>query len=90
MGAKSEVLPNKGKQNQKWLHHPCLLQGPKKGGNATSPLHSRGSPNKGEQNQKWLPHPYLFLTKKKGGVSFVPKTLNLDPPENPGGLPKLA
>ena len=31
-------------QNQKWLPHPCLLGGPKEGGNATSPLHSRGSP----------------------------------------------
>ena len=29
--------------------------GPKKGGNVTSPLHSRGSPNKGGQNQKSKP-----------------------------------
>ena len=29
--------------------------GPKEGGNATSPLHSRGSPNKGGQNQKSKP-----------------------------------
>ena len=40
-------VPNKGKGNQKWLPHPCLLGGPKEGGNATSPLHSRGSPTKG-------------------------------------------
>ena len=33
-----------GKQNQKWLPHPCLLEGPTEGGNATSPLHSRRSP----------------------------------------------
>ena len=42
--AKSEVVPNKGEQNLRWLPHPCLLEGPKEGGNATPPLHSRGSP----------------------------------------------
>ena len=31
-------------QNQHWLPQPCLIGGPKEGGNATSPLHSRGSP----------------------------------------------
>ena len=31
-------------KNQKWLPYPCLLGGPQMGGNATSPLHSRGSP----------------------------------------------
>ena len=39
-----------GVQNQKWSPwppHPCLLGGPKEGGNATSPLHSWGSPTKG-------------------------------------------
>ena len=48
-GAISEVLPNKGEQNQKCLLHPCLLGGPKEGGNATSPLHSRGSPTQGSK-----------------------------------------
>ena len=43
-GAKSEVVPNMGEQNHKWLPHPYLLGGPKEGRNATSPLHSRGSP----------------------------------------------
>ena len=43
-GAKSEVVPNKGELNQKWMPHRCLLGGPKEGGNATPPLHSRGSP----------------------------------------------
>ena len=43
-GTKSEVVPNKGEQNQKWLPQPCLLGGPKEGGNAMSPLHSWGSP----------------------------------------------
>ena len=33
---------NKGGQNQKWVPHPCLLGGLKKGGNATPPLHSAG------------------------------------------------
>ena len=42
--AKSEVVPNIGEQNLKWLPHPCLLGGAKEGGNATSPLHSWGSP----------------------------------------------
>ena len=39
-------VPNakRGEQNQKWLPHPCLLGGPKQGGIAMSPLHSRGSP----------------------------------------------
>ena len=42
-------IPNKGEQNHKWLPHPCLLGGPKEGGNATSPLHSEGSPTKGNK-----------------------------------------
>ena len=39
-------VPNakRGEQNQKWLPCPCLLGAPQMGGNATSPLHSRGSP----------------------------------------------
>ena len=38
-----------GEQNQKWTPHLCLLKGSKEGGNATSPLHSRGSPTKGNK-----------------------------------------
>ena len=59
-GTKSELV-------HKWaemLHHPCVLGDPQRredkirirpqvGGNATSPLRSRGSPNKGGQNQNW-------------------------------------
>ena len=30
---------------------PCLFGGPKEGGNATSPLHSRGSPTKGTKSE---------------------------------------
>ena len=33
------------------MPHPCLLSGPKEGGNATAPLHSRESPNKGTQSE---------------------------------------
>ena len=42
----SSGVPNakRGEQNQKWPPHPCLLGGPKEGGNATSNLHSLGSP----------------------------------------------
>ena len=42
---------NKGGQNQKWVPHPCLLGSPKKGGNATSPLHSGGSLAKGTKTK---------------------------------------
>ena len=42
-------VPNKGEQNQNWLPEPCLLGGPKVGGSAMSPLHSRGSPTKGNK-----------------------------------------
>ena len=31
-------------ENKNWPPHPCLLGGPKEGGNATSPFHSQGSP----------------------------------------------
>ena len=69
-------IPNKGDKSKRaqrraeMLHHPCILgdapqrgqikAGPKGGGNATSPLHSRGSPNKGEQNENWVPQPCLL------------------------------
>ena len=76
---------DKGEQNQNWLPHPCLLKGPKEGGNATSALHSRASPtpsagsnksvvvpNKGEQNQKWLPHPGLLGAQKRAEMLHHP------------------
>ena len=79
------VVPNKGEQNQKWLPHPCLLGGPKEGGNARSPLHSRGSPTpsagskkqkrsptKEKQNQKWLPQPCLLGGPKEGKIAPSP------------------
>ena len=40
-----------GEQKQKWMPHPCLLGGPKKGGNATSPFHSQGSPTPSAGNK---------------------------------------
>ena len=46
--------------------------GPREGGNATSPLHSRGSPNRGGQNQDWLPHPCLLRGPKEGGNAVSP------------------
>ena len=41
--------------------------GPQVGGNATSPLHSRGSPKKGGQNQNWMPNPCLLGGPQVGG-----------------------
>ena len=43
----SEIVPVSSIAPEGW--------GPKEGGSATSPLHSRGSPNKGGQNQKSKP-----------------------------------
>ena len=44
LGAKLDVVPNKGVHKQKWLPHPCFLRSHPKSANATSPVHSRGSP----------------------------------------------
>ena len=38
------MVPNTGEKKLKWLPYPCLLEGPKEGGNATSAVHSWGSP----------------------------------------------
>ena len=77
-------IPNEGEQNQKWMPHPCLLGGPKEGGNYTPPLHSQFhhrqawgakselAPNKEEQNQKWLPHPCLLGGPKEGRNATSP------------------
>ena len=59
-GVKSEVVPNKGEENQKWLPHLCLLGGPKRGWKCYfAPAFSEIS-NVAEQNLKWLPHPCLL------------------------------
>ena len=76
-GAKSDVVPKKGEQDQKWLPQPCLLGGPKEGGNATSPLHSRGTPTpstKGKSEEAiWFfgGKIVLSLQKKKKSTFFV-------------------
>ena len=36
--------PQTMERNQNWVPHPCPLESPQMGGNASSPLHSRGSP----------------------------------------------
>ena len=48
-------VPNKGEENQKWLPHPYLLEGPKDGGNATLPLNSWGCPAKVRKTTSALP-----------------------------------
>ena len=52
--------------------------GPKEGGNATSPLHSRGSPNNGGQNQKSKPTlgVTMMLLVSKRGFKDCPGFLN--------------
>ena len=62
-------LPYKGEHNQKWLPHPCLLRGPKEGGNATSPLHSRGSPAKANKIRSGCLTPYFYSFLAVGRAS---------------------
>ena len=45
-------VSDKGGQNQNWMAQPCLFRGRKLGGNATSPLHSRGSRTKGRKKKR--------------------------------------
>ena len=56
-GRKSEVVPNKGGQNRKWLPHPCLLRGPQRGRKCYLNPAFRGVPNakRGDENQMWSP-----------------------------------
>ena len=56
-------VPNKGDK---------IKGGPQVGGNATSPLHSRGSPKKGGQNQNWMPNPCLLGGPQVGGNATSP------------------
>ena len=63
-GAKSEVFPNKGEQNQKWL--------PLGGRKCYITLAFSGIPKIGEQNQKWPPHPYLLGGPKEGRSATRP------------------
>ena len=48
-------------QNQKWLHHLCLLGGPRVGGIATQPLRSRGVPRGGDKFRTSYITPTFFL-----------------------------
>ena len=88
------VVPNKGEQNQKWLPHPCLLGGPKEGGNATSPLHSWGSqtPSAGRKSEVaiWVFWGTLTLTLKKiyKGSFFIFLLHSRDTSPNGGGGPR--
>ena len=52
---------------------------PKEGGNATSPLHSRGSPNNGGQNQKSKPP--LGVTMMPLGAPSISKYGSLVRPD---------
>ena len=65
-------LPNKWKQNQTWVPHPCLLGGPKEGGNATSPLHSRGSPTKGNKIRSGFLMPAFSGAQKRAKCYITP------------------
>ena len=68
----SGVPKQKETKSELLASNPYLLGGPKEGGNATSPVHPRGSPNKKGQNPHWLPHPYLLGGPKEGGNATSP------------------
>ena len=70
-GAKSQVVPKRWEQNQMWLPHPRLFGGPKKGGNAKSPLQSRGSP-KPSAESKIRGGPYQRGSKSEVVASPLP------------------
>ena len=76
-GAPSELIPSKGKQNQKWLPHPCFLGAPKMGQMCyVTPTYSRIPNAQGdEQNQKWLPHSCLLGGPKQGRNAMSPYIL---------------
>ena len=71
----SRASPNKGGQNHKWLPHPCLLGGPKEGGNAMPPLHSRGSLNKGGQIISGCLTPTFSGAQKRAEMLLHPRIL---------------
>ena len=56
--------------------HPCLLGGPKEGGNATSPPHSRGSPTPSARSKirrGYLTRAFSAVPKQKGTKSEGPR-----------------
>ena len=54
-------------ENQIWVPHPCLLGGPKEGGVATQPLHSRGSPTPSAGRKSEMPTSRLRSRGPKRG-----------------------
>ena len=89
-GAKAEVFPNKGEQNQKWLPHPYLLGGPKEG--LPYPLRCPGTARWQGNKSHALPLSYLTVEWVLCVVHFhssismervdVLKIINLPPSEN--------
>ena len=69
--AKSEMVRNKGGKNLKWQPHTCRLAGLKEGGNAMSPLHSRGSPTP-STGSKIRNGPQHRGTKSEEATSHLP------------------
>ena len=59
-------------QNQKWLHHPCLLGGHNWAEFLRHPCVRMGVQNT-RQNQKWLQHPNLLGGPQVGGISMRPQ-----------------
>ena len=71
----------KGGQNQKWLPQPGLFGGPKEGGSATSPLHSRGSPTpstgkESEVAHRWAHRLQACIFSKIGNCFFAVRSCN--------------
>ena len=68
----SEVRHQARGENQNWLPHPCLLEGPKEGGIATSPLRSRGSPEEGTKSRIGCLTPAFSGAQKRAGLATQP------------------
>ena len=75
-------IPKQRGTKHNWLPKPCFLGSPQVGGNATSPLHSRGSPDKGGQNQNGLPNPCLLGAHK--WAEMLPHPCILGDPQTKG------
>ena len=99
---KSEEVPNKGEQNRNWLPHHYLLWGPKEGGNAVSPMYSRGSPMPSAGSKKIRSGPQQRGTKselaaaplpsrgpKEGGNATSPMHSRGSPMLSAASLPRL-
>ena len=67
-------VSDEGGQNQNWLAQPCFFRGRKVNGNATSPLHSRGSRTKGRKSKRaqkraeMLHHPFILGAPQQRGT----------------------